>query len=65
MRAPKTLTVIMAATYDAVMNAVHLNESVGVQKRTVQIELTDEQRQKLPLGHEEVIACWFEPEETA
>jgi hypothetical protein len=72
-RAPKVLTVVLIDTTRTVSAIVHENEWKPYSKRTVQIELTPEQRAQLeprviaswPLGdeYEEVLSCWLEPTE--
>lgn len=69
--APKTLTVVMADSFSTRMRIIHENEWSPYVRRTVQIELTEEQRQKLIPKHvgvdrgkniyEEILECWFEP----
>jgi ACT domain-containing protein len=70
--APKVLTVIMADTQRTYISIVHENEHKPYGRRTVQIELTDEQRRQLEPRYtgnispgaeqyEEVLYCWFEP----
>lgn len=66
------LTVIMANTWETYCRLIHENQYVSYQNRTVQIELTPEQVEKLkPLivgndkgepVHEILRDCWIEPE---
>lgn len=70
--APKILTVVMADAGPTTIAIVHENEWAPFVRRTVQIELTEEQRAKLiPRStvtnngchiYEHVERCWFEPE---
>ena len=73
IEAPRTLTVVMRNDFQAIVAVTHLNESHPFEFRTVQIELTPEQRAALapritgmsngkPI-HETVYRCWFEPPE--
>ena len=71
--APRTLTVVMLNDFQAVAAVMHLNEFHPFEFRTVQIELTPEQRAALAPRvtgsdrgkptHETVYRCWFEPPE--
>lgn len=69
-RAPKVLTVVMANTYRTEVSIVHENDHHPYIRRTVQIELTEEQRAQLepqllaPERHEEILDCWLEPVES-
>lgn len=46
-KAPKRLTFILSNSFDAYVKTVHLNCQGSVHRRTVRIELTDEQREML------------------
>ena len=68
---PRTLTVVLADTHRTMVSIVYENDHMPYRRRTVQIELTPEQREALApryLGrdgkeaaHEEVLDCWLEP----
>jgi len=74
MNSPKRLTVIFANTWEAFCHLEYVGERMAPQKRTVTIELTQEQRKALvaqKVGssgggdhYEEVKDVYFEPEDT-
>ena len=68
---PRMLTVVLADRHRTVSAIVNENEHVPYGRRTVQIELTPEQREAIaprclfPGGrspvHEHILDCWLEP----
>ena len=72
-RAPRTLTVVLANTLVTEIAIVHEGEHRPFLRRTVQIDLTPEQRAALEprvagesngrQRHEEILTCWLEPGE--
>ena len=73
-RAPTTLTVVLADTFRTRIAIQYENEGYPYQRRSVQIELTPEQRAALEprkVGEsggfavfEDVLECWLEPVES-
>ena len=73
INAPKVLTVILADTHVTMSAIVNEQEWVPYGRRTVQIELTPEQRKAIERRHtgydrvremyEVIVGCWFEPDE--
>ena len=68
---PSTLTVVLADTQATACAVRHENEQRPYRRRTVQIKLTEEQRQALTprytghndgkATHEEILQAWLEP----
>ena len=71
--APKTLTVVFADTHRTMIAITYENDHMPYRRRTVQIELTPQQRAALEprvLGYdrnevvrEELMTCWLEPDD--
>lgn len=71
--APRTLTVVFADTHRTMIAVSFENDHIPFRRRSVQIELTPEQREQLAprcVGesrghdvHEELVTCWLEPVE--